>query len=215
MEYVNAFNTEDTQAVIDAYHPNAPSVPNRDNIYFRSQVTVDDFTVVERSSDSAIVRTDVTLTDDNGDTESVVHTYELRPNDGEWDIYYFVVGTEIPSTTTETSSETERLPRVTFAAEYEESQTEETATGVLTITHTSGDTLSGSNIRIQGEGITANGATTDVTSAGTEWAIATGDQEISAGDSITIGVQNDFDVRIVWKSGDRTTVLERSTGPAA
>jgi len=171
------FLNEDTQCIIDAYHPDAPSVPGRDNIYFPNRITLDSLGVVERSGDAAIVRANLTLTDDSGETEQVVHTYQLRPNGNEWDIYYFVVGTEIPDTGTGGDDDTEspEVPSVTFQREYEESQTEGTDTGILTITHASGETLRGSNVYIRGTGIVAvEGAAPDVTSRDTQWASVTG-----------------------------------------
>jgi hypothetical protein len=214
-EFVTAFDDGDKQAIIDAYHPNSPFVPNRDNIYFPQSAALDDLTVVERSSDSAVLRADVTLTDDSGETEQVVHTYELRPNDGEWDIYIFVVGTELPDTGTETGGETgTEAPSVAFQTEYEESQSEGAATGVLTITHTSGDTLDASNVSIRGSGIVAvDGAAPDVTSPNTRWATATGVEEIAAGNAITVGVEADYEVFVVWESGDSSTTLAASSGP--
>ena len=212
------FLNEDTQCIIDAYHPDAPSVPGRDNIYFPNRITLDSLGVVERSGDAAIVRANLTLTDDSGETEQVVHTYQLRPNDDEWDIYYFVVGTEIPDTGTGGGDDTEspEVPSVTFQREYEESQTEGTDTGILTITHASGETLRGSNVYIRGTGIVAvEGAAPDVTSRDTQWASATGTEEITAGESVTIGVENDFDISVVWESGDTSRTLTTSSGPEA
>lgn len=217
-EYVNAINNEDKQAVIDAYHPDAPNVPSRDNIYFRNQWTIDKFRVVEQSSDSAIVRTNVTLTDESGDTETVVHTYDLRPHDGEWDIYYFVVGTELPTRTTETERDTDspESPNVSLSGEYQENPTEGSTTGILTITHQGGDRLTAANIQIRGDGIVpVDGATPDVTSSRTQWGTATGAEEISAGASITIGVESNYDIQIIWSSGDQSLILEEFTGPAA
>jgi hypothetical protein len=212
---VAAFDDGDKQAIIDAYHPNSPSTPNRDNIYFPQSAALDDLTVVERASDSAVLRADVTLTDDSGETEQVVHTYELRPSDGEWDIYVFVVGTELPDTGTETGGETGTdAPAVAFEMEYEESQSEGAATGVLTITHTSGDTLNASNVSIRGSGIVAvDGAAPDVTSPDTRWATATGVEEIAAGNAITVGVEADYEVLVVWETGDTSAILVTNTGP--
>jgi hypothetical protein len=215
VEFVAAFNDEDKQAIIDAYHPNSSYVPERDNIYFPQSLTLDDLQVVERSDESAVVQADVTLTDDSGETEQVVHTYELRPNDGEWDIYIFVVGSEIPDTGTETSGEpATEAPSVAFQMDYENGQGGGT-TGLLTITHTSGETLTASSIFVRGSGITAvDGASPDVTSPNTSWATATGAQEITAGDSVTVGVREDYDVSVVWESTDSSAVLTTSSGPA-
>lgn len=217
MEFVTAFNDEDKQAIIDAYHPNSPHVPSRDNIYFRSTFTVDKISLVEQSSDAAIVQANVTLTDDSSEAEQVVHTYELRPNDGEWDIYLFTVGTEIPETGSETEEGTENsgTPSVTFSTNYQASRTDGSATGVVTITHAGGDPASGSNLYIQGTGISAvEGPTPDVTAPETQWATATGTDTITAGDSITIGVTDDYDISVVWQSGGSSTTLITSSGPA-
>jgi hypothetical protein len=217
-EFVAAFENEDKRGVIDSYHPDAPSIPSRDNIYFPDRITLDSLNVVEQSSDAAVVRANLTLTDDSGDSEQVVHTYELRPNDGEWDIYYFVVGTEIPDTDTDTGGDTEssRTPSVVFQKEYQESKTEGSTTGILTITHASGETLRGSNVYIRGSGIVAvEGATPDVTSRNTQWTSATGTEEITAGESVTVGVENDFEISVVWESGETSETLTTSSGPGA
>lgn len=212
MEFVAAFKDEDKQAIIDAYHPDSPSIPSRDNISFPDRISVDTLTLAEESSDSAVVRADVTLTNE-GETEQVSHTYELRPNDGEWDIYRFAVGTGISDTGGGTGSA--ETPSVVFQTEYQESQTEGAATGILTITHASGDTLSGSNVFIRGTGIVAvEGTTPDVTSPDTQWANATGTEEITAGRSVTIGVKDGFDIAVVWESGDTSGTLTTSSGPS-
>lgn len=216
-EFVAAFNNQDKQALIDAYHPDSPSVPSKDNIYFPNRITVDKLTLVEQSTDSAVVQAEVTLTQDSGETEEVVHTYELRPNNGEWDIYHFVVGTEIPGSGSDTEGSTEgpELPSVAFQTEYQESQTDRTATGIVTITHTSGDILTGSKVYIRGEGIiSVEGTTPDVTTPDTQWGTATGTEEISAGDSVTIGVRNDYEISVDWVSDETSGTLTTSSGPA-
>lgn len=216
-EFVAAFNNQDKQALIDAYHPDSPSVPSRDNIYFPNRITVDKLTLVDQSTDFAIVQADVTLTQDSGETEEVVHTYELRPNNGEWDIYHFVVGTEIPGSATDTEGDTEssELPSVAFQTEYQASQTDRTATGIVTITHTSGDTLTGSKVYIRGEGImSVEGTNPDVTTPDTQWGTATETAEISAGNSVTVGVRNDYEISVEWVSGETSGTLTTSSGPA-
>jgi len=187
-------------------------------MYVGGSFTVNELSLVEQSSDSAIVQANVTFTNDSEDSEEVVYTYELRPNDGEWDIYYFVVGTELPTTSTETASDTDSTdsPLVSLSGEYQESSTDGSATGILTITHDGGDTLDGANIQLRGDGIvTVDGATPDVTSTRTQWATATGTEEISAGDGITIGAETDYNIQIIWRSGDQSAVLAQFTGPAA
>lgn len=213
-EFWAAFNDEDAQDFIDAYHPNSPYVPSREDISFGNEVSANNFTLVERSSDSATVQVNATVRKDSGENEQVVHTYELRPNDGEWDIYIFVVGSELPDTGTETSDDTDtEAPSVSFQTDYQENLTEGTATGILTMAHDGGDNLNASNIYIRGNGIVAvEGATPDVTSPNTQWAAATGDQEVFAGGSITVGVEADFDIYIVWESSGMSSVLATSSG---
>jgi type IV secretory pathway TrbL component len=95
------------------------------------------------------------------------------------------------------------------------SQSGGAATGVLTITHTSGESLNAANVSIRGSGIgSVDGAEPDVTSPNTNWATATGRQEITAGDSVTVGVEADYDVSVIWESEDSYSILATDSGPA-
>ena len=147
----------------------------------------------------------------------MLHTDELRPHVGEWDIYV-VVGTELPSTNTETAERTESFepPLGAIDPVYQESQTEGSTTCVLGLTRAGGDALESSNIYIGGEGITSvGGATPDLSSPETRWGTATGLEKIFAGNRVITGVRNGFEINMIWRSGDQSQVLAEASGQAA
>jgi len=95
-------------------------------------------------------------------------------------------------------------PQASFTADYSQ------ATGELTVTVSSGDTMDPGQVTLAGEGFNEAGTTWE-TQAGTGG-------RLSAGDEITLtGVQQDFELRIRWQSEDGTdsATLDILTGPDA
>ncbi|WP_276275855.1 type IV pilin N-terminal domain-containing protein [Haloarcula regularis] len=78
------------------------------------------------------------------------------------------------------------VPSANFEFEYESSG------GEVTVTHSNGDSLSGSQVRFAGA------ATEQTSFGGTDW----GTGEISAGDSATVKVDRGETLRVVWQADD-------------
>ena len=96
-------------------------------------------------------------------------------------------------------------------------------TGDLTITHGDGDELDGANVFLRGDSL---GNTNDPSGASigadNTWEDITGDSEIKAGKSLTIGdgstaTSSDYVARIVWEDpdSDQTSTLDTDEGPDA
>lgn len=97
-------------------------------------------------------------------------------------------------------------PAVNFEFEYAADP------GTVTITHTAGDTVAADELLVDGEGFAdADGA--DMTEPG-PWGGRTGeDGQISAGDSVVVGVRSDCVLRLVWQREDHAVTLADYAGP--
>lgn len=208
-ELWSAYNDRNETGVVAAYHPDAPNPPEAGELEFQGTVTVDNTTVVSRSEDSATVRGNLTLSSD-GNNQTQTQVYDVRRYEGEWVVWSFeAVGG---------GSEPERAPQVAFAFEYDEAVTDSTDTGVLTVIHEGGDTVDSGQLTVEGDGITAvDGAQPDVVAAGTDWASATGVEDVTAGTGLTVGVRSDCQLRLVWTAddGQSSATLATYDGPDA
>jgi flagellin-like protein len=106
-------------------------------------------------------------------------------------------------------------PQASFAFDYDAS-VGGSSSGVLTITHDGGDTISASELYVRGDSITNVGAGSDIQSSGGDWTVS-GSSEVSAGTSVTVGVNDDYTVRVVYEgaSGDSSATLGQDSGPEA
>ena len=191
-----AYNDGDVDGVRDAFHPDSADRPTADTAAFAGSVTIDETTVVSRGDDSATVEATLTRTTDDG-SETQTHTYELRQSDGEWVIW---------SIETEPTDST--APQVSFGFEYDETATTAAETGVLTVTHEGGDTVAADQLSVRGDGIVSpSGARPAVAVSGTTWGGATGDSTVTAGTTLTVGVESDCDLRLVWESADGSAAV--------
>lgn len=108
--------------------------------------------------------------------------------------------------------EREFPPHAEFEFEYESTGD---GRGVLTVTHDAGDRIRASNLEVVGEGIVAvDGAAQ--TAEGPWQGEATGrrlggERTVAADDAVTVGVEGDCVVRVVWSSdgGDATQTLAK------
>ncbi|WP_415378770.1 hypothetical protein [Halosimplex sp. TS25] len=111
-------------------------------------------------------------------------------------------------------SESSAPPAVSFGFDYAETGD---GVGTVTITHDSGETVDSDALFVRGTGFaTVDGA--DQTSAGPWQGSASGDEgSVVAGDSVAVGVANDYEVSVVWEpsSGDTSAVLATHEGPNA
>jgi len=205
-----AYDAENVSGMRAAYHPDSPETISEEDVNFGNEISLGGFEVVERSDDALTVEVNATVTE-GGETARVVHSYELRRADGEWAIWRFSVGA---AESTEPSGPT--APQVAFSFEYDGGATDGSDTAVLTITHTAGDTVDAANLYVRGDGIVApSGAQPAVTAGGTTWASATGASSVTAGESVTVGVASDCEVRLVWQAadGDTSALLAQYDGP--
>lgn len=83
--------------------------------------------------------------------------------------------------------------------------------GLLTITHDGGDSVQASQLSIQG-GPFASVSDADQTSAGTWSGSKNDDDAVTAGDSVAVGVESGYDVRVVWQHEDEAVTLGRHEG---
>ena len=98
-------------------------------------------------------------------------------------------------------SVSETAPQANFATDYDESA------GTLTVTHTGGDKIEGSNLFLSGGDNDRQ-----------EWAAdLNGSTEVTAGDSVDYNVGSDDTVRVLWSdsSGGSSAELKKWTGPDA
>lgn len=101
-----------------------------------------------------------------------------------------------------------RAPRAAFSFEYDESA------GRLSITHTGGDHVTASALRVRGSGL-ANGTWVEL--GGTTSGDVGGQPAVTAGDALRVEAAADYDVQLVWTDPDDDTsaVLAANTGPGA
>lgn len=124
-----------------------------------------------------------------------------------------VVGAVVASFVLGLGNSRSQTPTAAFSVAYDDSA--ETAT----ITHDGGDSIPGSELSIRGTGfqsvsgadMTGPGQWRGTTSGGTD------DTAVAAGDSVTIGVRSDYEVRVVWQSAEDSTsaTLAAFEGPDA
>jgi hypothetical protein len=105
-------------------------------------------------------------------------------------------------------------PQIDFEFEYEETGDEE---GILTITHTAGDTVPADQLFARGSGF-ADVSDADQTAAGPWQGTASGDDDsVVAGDFVDVGVTADYELRLVWEAadGESAATLAENQGPDA
>ncbi|MFC6757940.1 MULTISPECIES: hypothetical protein [Haloarcula] len=205
-----AYNEADIDGMQAVFHPDSDARPTEDGVSFQGQVTISATTVSDRGGESATVEADLvyeTATDRSKRTE----TYELRAYESRWVIWSQGV-------TSSDSGGSSPPPQIAFEFEYDTSATGGSDDGVLTVTHTAGDTADAALLFLRGSGIVElDGVETDVTVPDTSWSDATGVEDVSAGTSVSLSVTSDCEVSVVWDSsdGDDSTVLTQYDGPDA
>jgi len=208
-ELWTAYNDENATGVVAAFHPDAPNPPEEGSVTFSGTVTVESTTVTDRTDEEATVDANLTLRND-GDTETQQHSYELRPDDGEWRVWSITISS--------TEGSEPMAPQISFGFDYDATATSGADTAVLAITHEAGDTADAQRLVVRGDGIVApEGAQPDVTVSGVDWASASGTREVVAGSELTVGVESDCNISLVWASADGETsaTLAQYEGPDA
>lgn len=105
-------------------------------------------------------------------------------------------------------------PAATFEFEYDATE------GLLTVTHYGGDVIRADELYLRGEGFaSASGADVDGPGAwaGTTSATTGGNPAVAAGDSVAVGVESDYGIRVVWEpvDADATATIATHAGPDA
>ncbi|MBX0285185.1 hypothetical protein EGH22_02510 [Halomicroarcula sp. F28] len=198
----SAYTAKDYDGIVDAYHPDSPNVPDRSDMSYQGTVTVERTGVISRADGSATVEAEVTIPGEGEDTETQL--YDIRRYQGQWQIWSW--GRKDEGTRP-------AAPQAVFESEFDGEATDDDSTGILRITHSGGDTIDAGKLFVRGSGIVdVGGATPSVTSPDTAWASATGDSEVTAGTSITVGVTGDYTVRLVYEEGESSTTLSEFEG---
>jgi len=110
----------------------------------------------------------------------------------------------------------QNAPKASFEWEYESTAG---STGIVTVTHQGGDTFEAGNLVFRGDASSFNAGSGTIDGPDQRWtkAVGTADSKISSGMSITVGVNNDYDITLVFQEPDReqSTTLDSDTGPSA
>lgn len=153
--------------------------------------TVEETELVESDDETATVEA---LVVPDGAEGSVVWLVTLEREDGRWRIV--AIGSP------QEGDETELTPQAAFETEREN--------GSRQIIHTAGDHIEAANLYIRGDGIEETGSWTDL-GGGASGTV--GDEPaVTAGDSVTIGVSDDYSISVVWDDGDTAVVLMEMAG---
>jgi len=206
----DAYNEGDIDGMQAVFHPDSDARPTEDGVSFQGDVTITATTVSDRGGGSATVEADLVY-ETATDRSERAETYELRAYQGRWVIWSQGVFSS-------SSGGGSPPPQIAFEFEYDTSATDGSDDGVLTVTHTAGDTADAAQLFLRGSGIVGlDGVETDVTAPGTSWGDATGVEDVTAGTSVAVGVTSDCEVSVVWEApeGDDSTVLTQYEGPDA
>jgi hypothetical protein len=109
---------------------------------------------------------------------------------------------------------TRGIPAVAFEFDYDSSR------DTVEITHSGGDNVRATDLSIRGTGF-ADAARADMTGPG-QWRGSAsgemgGESAVVAGDRVAVGVESDYELRVVWMSddGDQSATLAADEGPDA
>lgn len=118
--------------------------------------------------------------------EAMMSKFELTAADGEWRLSDFIrVGQE-------------RAPSIEFDTDWEGD--------TFTVTHASGDSVPADELFIRGEGIAETGAWHELSEE------LDADGTVSAGDAVTLTVEDEYSLTIVWDDGEYSATLQSSAG---
>ncbi|CAI48355.1 probable secreted glycoprotein [Natronomonas pharaonis DSM 2160] len=153
--------------------------------------TVEETELVESDDETATVEA---LVVPDGAEGSVVSLVTLEREDGRWRIV--AIGSP------QEGDKTELTPNAAFETEREN--------GSRQIIHTAGDHIKAANLHIRGDGIEETGSWTDL---GGRASGTVGDEPaVTAGDSVTVGISDDYSISVVWEDGDTAVTLMEMAG---
>jgi len=228
VEFVNAVEAGDADAASTLVHQDSPDTDALISPANRQQpsgedgeytLTVDETTVLGRETatetagvqEFATVETTVTTElKTEAQTDSSTQTVQFRVaknSAGTWKLW----SVSTPSTTVDDSQ-----PAVNFEFEYAPASSGP-GDGRLTITHASGDTIEASELFVRGTGVnlTGNDPTPDFSQRFDR--ISTDldrTSSVSAGVSVRLEANSDYQVTVVWE-GNPASTLGEASGPDA
>ena len=110
-------------------------------------------------------------------------------------------------------------PQASFSTDYDSDAGE---SGQVGVTHDGGDSIKASNLYFRGSNLNTDSADDDIADTGDAvWPngqTSGSNSEVVAGDSVTVGVENDeFTLNVVYQSpnGDNSATLATASGPSA
>jgi flagellin-like protein len=118
--------------------------------------------------------------------------------------------------------QTNTQPQASLSWDYTDT---DSGTGYVKITHDGGDTIRANDLYVRGSGFAnPSSAVPDMTSdSGDHWEDAggnasgekDGESAVVSGDSFTVGVDNDYELRVVYEAeeGDTSATLSEDEGP--
>lgn len=206
---INDGNYDRAMTMIHAEGPVNETVSRSSLERSSTQVQITGTEVIEQSDGRASVRVTVTSEQMSGEQ---TYIFELRTAGGEWKVWDTTAGTG--------TEPAQMAPQVNFTFDL--------ATGsgsdVLTITHTGGDELTGSELMV-----TIDGAASTPADGQYDWTALGGPSSVMAGDQLTVDraslsaagapIDGDLDlsgatVRVVWNGGEQSAVLGEFEVPA-
>lgn len=147
---------------------------------------VKDITLVEENGDAATV--EAQFVPPGADSE-ILTAVKLRQVEGAWRIEALEGASELP-----------RVPRATFDYEVEGD--------TMTITLEAGDSISADKLYVRGDGIESTGVwheLDDDSGVGP-------DDDVTAGDAVTVGAEGEYSVQVVWEGDDASATLSSISG---
>jgi len=111
----------------------------------------------------------------------------------------------------------QEVPTASFSFDYEETGDGE---GIVDVTHDGGDTIPAENLTLSGFGITdadgdADNGDAGLTEAGQWPAAASSGGQVQAGNTVSVGVTSDYELRVIFQSEDSSATLAMARGPDA
>jgi hypothetical protein len=229
-DYLDAVEARDPDAASTLVHqdspaqdelvtplPGAAGESSDDELQY--SITVDGTEVVDRESDPAqegvqefaTVETTITTTIESPDTSqkntNTVQFRLARNSAGTWKLW------DVSTTSTTVDDAT---PAVSFDFDYAPGSSGP-GDGVLTITHSSGDTIEASELFVRGSGVNRVGTDPMAGFSQRFDRISTDlgrTSSVSAGVSVRLEADSDYQVTVVWE-GDPAGTLGEASGPDA
>lgn len=193
--FLDAFEDADGDGVNELLHEDGELDPlEEDEAEELSELTItaSDLELENETEESALVTFVLSIEAEDGEEEVLNQEIELVPEDGEWRVWDFRRAEEPTS-----------APRVQFDVDRDD--------GELVVTHTGGDHVLAENLFIRGEGLAETGSWLELGGDVRE----NDDHLVTAGHSLRVGVEDTYELRLVWDDGDELAALYSVAGDTA